>query len=183
MASNSDKPTLQHSLDETVYILFCSNASRRIRFSLNGDPHECVRRHDLLRQCLHNPAFWESLWWVAGSKAVLCFVPCLRPSAAGRRIGQRTGRLLRRRSHADSDRGRILRLAVLNPMWFEGALRTPRRMRDKTVGAGRRPPPAPLSERFSSCSSRWSQPSPTPSPARESDAHIRPERPRGKASC
>lgn len=31
---------------------------------------------------------------------------------------------------------RLVRLAVLDPMWFEGALRTPWRMRDKTVGAG-----------------------------------------------
>jgi hypothetical protein len=44
----------------------------------------------------------------------------------------------------DGDRMRILiaavfyGLAVLNPMWFEGALRTPWRMRDKTVGAGLR---------------------------------------------
>jgi hypothetical protein len=116
------------------------------------------------------PAFWERLWRAAGiqSRPLLhSRVDRLRPSAAGRRIGRRTGRLLRRRSHADSDRGRILRLAVLNPMWFEGALRTPWRMRDKTVGAGRRPPPVPPSERFSSCSSRWSQPSRTPSPARE----------------
>jgi hypothetical protein len=51
-------------------------------------------------------------------------------------------------------------------LWFEGALRTPWRMRDKMVDAGRRPPPAPLSERFSSCSSRWSQRSRTPSPGR-----------------
>jgi hypothetical protein len=34
-------------------------------------------------------------------------------------------------------------LAILNLMWFEGALRTPWRMRDKSVGAGRRPPPVP----------------------------------------
>jgi|SRR6516162_570689 len=33
-----------HSLDETAYILFCCNASRRIRFSLNGDPHERIQR-------------------------------------------------------------------------------------------------------------------------------------------
>src|SRR6266481_9514846 len=34
----------------------------------------------------------------------------LRPSAAGRRVGRRTGGLLRRGSHADSNRGRVLRL-------------------------------------------------------------------------
>jgi hypothetical protein len=45
--------------------------------------------------------------------------------------------------------------------------KTPWRIRDKTVGAGRRPPPVPPSERFSSCSSRWSQPLSTPSPAGE----------------
>ena len=49
----------------------------------------------------------------------------------------------------DGDRMRILiapvfyGLAVLNPIWFEGALRTPWPMRDKTVGSGRRPPPVP----------------------------------------
>jgi len=33
IASNSDKPTSQHSLDENWRILFCCIASRRIRFS------------------------------------------------------------------------------------------------------------------------------------------------------
>jgi hypothetical protein len=33
IASNSDKPTSQHSLDENHYILFCGNASRRSRFN------------------------------------------------------------------------------------------------------------------------------------------------------
>ena len=116
------------------------------------------------------PAFWERLWRTAGIQSVLCFIVAYivydhQPQVGA--IGRRTSRLLRRRSHADSDRGRILRLGCVNPIWFGGALRTPRRKRDKTVGAGRRPPPVPPSERFSSCSSRWSQPSRTPSPARE----------------
>src|SRR5437879_10661509 len=54
-ASNSDKSTSQHSLEKTVYILFCCNASRRIRFSSKGDHHERIHRHDLLRHRLHNP--------------------------------------------------------------------------------------------------------------------------------
>ena len=39
-------------------------------------------------------------------------------------------------SHTDSDRGRILRLGCPQSYVFEGALRTPWRMRDKTAGAG-----------------------------------------------
>jgi len=79
---------------------------------------------DLLRQRLHNPAFWERL--VADSRhPVRPLLPRrvhrLRPSAAGRRIGRRTGSLLRRRSHADSEsRPCFYGLAVLNLMWFAG---------------------------------------------------------------
>jgi hypothetical protein len=138
---------------KTAYILFRCNASRHIRFSFNGDPHERIHRRDLLRQRLHNPRVLGTL--VSGSRHPVrpllhSRVHRLRPSAAGRRTGRRTGRLLRRRSHADSARGRILRLGCPQSHVVRGALRTPWRMRDKTIGAGRRPPPVPPSERFSS---------------------------------
>src|SRR6202795_4203618 len=74
IASNSDKPTSQHSLDENrVYsvLLYCS---RRIRFSSKGDPHEHIHRHDFLRQRLYNPpvGFWEVLWVPAAIHPFLC---------------------------------------------------------------------------------------------------------------
>jgi len=59
----------------------------------------------------------------------------------GRRVGGRTLRVLLRRSHANPDRCGVLRLAVLNLLWFAAALRTTLRMRGRTVGARRRPPP------------------------------------------
>jgi hypothetical protein len=116
------------------------------------------------------PAFWERLWRTAGIQSLLCFIvayfvyghqPQVRASAEALA------------AFYDGDRTRILiaavfyGLAVLNLMWFAAALRTTWRMRDTTDGAGRRPPPVPPSERFSSCSLRWSQPSRTPVRARE----------------
>ena len=50
------------------------------------------------------PAFWERLWRTAGLQSVLCFIVAYivyGPATADRRIGRRTGSLLRRRSHAD----------------------------------------------------------------------------------
>jgi len=123
------------------------------------------------------PAFWERLRRAAGIQSVLCFIVAYIVYGHQPQVGASADALA---DFYDGDRMRILiaavfyGLAVLNPMWFEGALRTPWRMRDKTVGAGRRPPPVPPSERFSSCSSRWSQPSRTPSPAREITCSLTP---------
>src|SRR5713101_6519304 len=97
------------------------------------------------------PAFWERLWRAAGIQSVLCFIVAYIVYDHQPQIGASADALA---DFYDGDRMRILiaavfyGLAVLNPMWFEGALRTPWRMRDKTVGAGRRPPPVPPSERF-----------------------------------
>src|SRR5438876_2421953 len=110
------------------------------------------------------PAFWERLWRTAGIQFVLCFIVAYIVYDHQPQVGASADALA---GFYDGDRMRILIAAVfygladLNPMWFEGALRTPWRMRDKTVGAGRRPPPVPPSEHLSSRSSRWSQPSPT----------------------
>jgi len=82
------------------------------------------------------PAFWERLWQAASIQSVLCFIVAYlvydhQPQADALA------------DFYDGDRMRILiaavfyGLAVLNPMWFEGALRTPWRTREKTVGVGR----------------------------------------------
>src|ERR1700693_113200 len=172
IASNSDKPTSQHSLDENrVYsvLLYCS---RRIRFSSKGDSHEHIHRHDFLRQRLHNPRCVLGTL-VADSRHPVrpllhSRVLRLRPSAAGRRIGRCTGSLLRRRSHADSDRGRVLRLGCPQSHVVRGGAQDhPGGCGTRRLGRGGDRLQVPPSERFSSCSSRWSQPWRTRSPARE----------------
>src|SRR5580700_6009885 len=115
------------------------------------------------------PAFWERLWRTAGIQSVVCFIVAYIVYDHQPQVGASAEALA---NFYDGDRMRILiaavfyGLAVLNPMWFERST-TPWRMRDKTVGAGLRRPPVPPSGRFSSCSSRWSRPSRTRSPARE----------------
>ena len=41
--------------------MFRCNASRLIRFSSKGDPHEHIHSHDFLRQRLHNPRILGTL--------------------------------------------------------------------------------------------------------------------------
>src|SRR6266849_5453620 len=85
------------------------------------------------------PAFWERLWRTAGIQSVLCFIVAYIVYDHQPQVGASADALA---GFYDGDRMRILiaavfyGLAVLNPMWFEGALRTPWRMRDKTVGGG-----------------------------------------------
>ena len=92
------------------------------------------------------PAFWERLWRAASIQSVLCFIVAYIVYDHQPQVGQSADALA---DFYDGGRMRILiaavfyGLAVLNPMWFEGALRTPWRMGDKSVGAGRRPPPVP----------------------------------------
>ena len=89
-------------------------ASRFIQFSPRGDPHERIHKsYALIQQRVHHLCVLGTL--VADSRHPVrpllhSRVHRIRPSAAGRRIGRRTGSLLRRRSHADSDRDRVLRL-------------------------------------------------------------------------
>jgi hypothetical protein len=116
------------------------------------------------------PAFWERLWRTAGIQSVLCFIVAYIVYGHQSQVGASADALA---AFYDGDRMRILiaavfyGLAVLNLMWFAGALRTTLADAGQDVGARRRPPPVPPSKRYSSCSSRWSQPSRTPSPARE----------------
>ena len=116
------------------------------------------------------PAFWERLWRTAGIQSVLCFIVAYIVYGHQPQVGASADALA---AFYDGDRMRILiaavfyGLAVLNLSGSRARSGPPWRMRDKTVGARLRPPPVLPSERFSSCSSRWSQPSRTPSPARE----------------
>jgi len=116
------------------------------------------------------PAFWERLWRTAGLQSVLCFIVAYIVYGQQPPIGASADALA---AFYGGDRMRILiaavfyGLAVLNLMWFAAALRPPWRMRDKTAGARRQPRPVPPSDPFSSCLSRWSLSSRTPSPARE----------------
>jgi hypothetical protein len=116
------------------------------------------------------PAFWERLWRTAGIQSVLCFIVAYIVYGHQPQVGASADTLA---DFYDGDRMRILiaavfyGLAVLNLMWFAGALRTTLADAGQDGWARRRRPPVPPSERFSSCSSRWSQPSRNPSPARE----------------
>jgi len=62
------------SLEKTAYILFCCNASRRIRFSSKGDPHERIHRHDSSASVYTTPAFWNVCGGQTGIQSVLCFI-------------------------------------------------------------------------------------------------------------
>ena len=102
-----------HSCPSSVYggrIPGPAAAGEFIFICEEGDPHENIRRHDLLLQRLHNPRVPGTL--VAGSRhpvrplRLVAYTVYDHQPQLG--IGRRTGRLLRRRSHADSDRGRIL---------------------------------------------------------------------------
>ena len=116
------------------------------------------------------PAFWERLWRTAGIQSVGLFIIGYVIYGYQPHIGAAADALA---AFYDGDRMRILiaavlyGLSVLNLMWFAAALRTTLVDAGQDGGARRRPPQVPPSEGFSSCSSRWSQPSRTPSPARE----------------
>jgi hypothetical protein len=79
------------------------------------------------------------LWRAAGILSVLCFIVAYIVYDHQPQIGASADTLA---DFYDGDGMRILSatvfygLAILNPMWFEGALRTRWRMRDKTVRAG-----------------------------------------------
>src|SRR5437899_7042760 len=72
------------------------------------------------------PAFWERLWRTAGIQSVLCFTVAYIVHGHQPQIGASTDALA---AFYDGDRMRILiaavfyGLAVLNLMWFAGALR------------------------------------------------------------
>jgi hypothetical protein len=116
------------------------------------------------------PAFWERLWRTAGIQSVLCFIVAYIVYGHQPQVGASADALA---AFYDGDRMRILiaavfyGLAVLNLMWFAGALRTTLADAGQDGWGAAGPPPVPPSERFSSCSSRSSQPSRTRSPARE----------------
>jgi hypothetical protein len=73
------------------------------------------------------PGFWERLWRTAGIQAVLCFIVAYIVYGHQPRVGASADALA---AFYDGDRMRILiaavfyGLAVLNLMWFGGALRT-----------------------------------------------------------
>jgi hypothetical protein len=116
------------------------------------------------------PAFWERLWRTAGIQSVLCFIVAYIVYGHQPQVGASADALA---AFYDGDRMRILiaavfyGLAVLNLMWFAGALRTTLADAGQDGWGAAATGPVPPSERFSSCSPRWSQPSRTPSPARE----------------
>ena len=73
------------------------------------------------------PAFWERLWRTAGIQSVLCFIVAYIVHGHQPQVGASADTLA---AFYDGDRMRILiaavfyGLAVLNLMWFAGALRT-----------------------------------------------------------
>ena len=73
------------------------------------------------------PAFWERLWRTAGIQSVLCFIVAYIVYGHQPQVGASADALA---AFYDGDRMRILiaavfyGLAVLNLMWFAGALRT-----------------------------------------------------------
>jgi hypothetical protein len=73
------------------------------------------------------PAFWERLWRTAGIQSILCFLVAYIVYGQQPQIGASANALA---AFYDGDRMRILiaavfyGLAVLNLMWFAGALRT-----------------------------------------------------------
>ena len=73
------------------------------------------------------PAFWERLWRTAGIQSVLCFIVAYIIYGRQPQVGASADALA---AFYDGDRMRILiaavfyGLAVLNLMWFAGALRT-----------------------------------------------------------
>ncbi len=73
------------------------------------------------------PAFWERLWRTAGIQSFLCFIVAYIVYGHQPQVGASADALA---AFYDGDRMRILiaavfyGLAVLNLMWFAGALRT-----------------------------------------------------------
>src|ERR1700693_3544483 len=73
------------------------------------------------------PAFWERLWRTAGIQSVVCFIVAYIVYGHQPQVGASADALA---AFYDGDRMRILiaavfyGLAVLNLMWFAGALRT-----------------------------------------------------------
>jgi len=73
------------------------------------------------------PAFWERLWRTAGIQSILCFIVAYIVDGHQPQVGASADALA---AFYDGDRMRILiavvfyGLAVLNLMWFAGALRT-----------------------------------------------------------
>src|SRR5882762_9902609 len=73
------------------------------------------------------PAFWERLWRTAGVQSFLCFLVAYIVYGHQPQVGASADALA---AFYDGDRSRILfaavfyGLAVLNLMWFAGALRT-----------------------------------------------------------
>src|SRR5256886_8926591 len=73
------------------------------------------------------PAFWERLWRTAGIQSVLCFIVAYIVYGRQPQVGASADALA---AFYDGDRMRVLiaavfyGLAVLNLMWFAGALRT-----------------------------------------------------------
>ena len=73
------------------------------------------------------PAFWERLWRTAGIQSVFCFIVAYIVYGHQPQVGASADTLA---AFYDGDRMRILiavvfyGLAVLNLMWFAGALRT-----------------------------------------------------------
>jgi len=104
------------------------------------------------------PRFGNVWWRTAGnpirrhSHIIAYFIYAIsRRSVPGRR----TRRLLRRRSHANPDRCCVLRLGILNLLWFAGGAEGHFGGCGRDAGARRRPCPAAMvGALFLLCSSR-----------------------------
>src|SRR5258706_15168501 len=98
------------------------------------------------------PAFWERLWRTAGIQSVLCFIVAYIVNGHQPQVGASADALA---AFYDGDRMQILiaavfyGLAVLNLMWFAGALRTTLADAGQDgLGAGATPPRAALGALF-----------------------------------
>lgn len=93
-------------------------------------------------------AFWERLWRTTGIQSALCFIVGYIIYGHQPQVGASTDAVA---AFHDGDRRWILiaavfyGVAVLNLMYARRS-RPPWRIRNKTVGVRRRPPPVPLSE-------------------------------------
>jgi len=152
-----------NSLDEYCLYYLLLQCLARLRFSSKGESHERSTGTTSSASVYTTPAFWERLWRTVGIQSVLCFLGAYivyghQPQVGGIRPTHW-------QPFYDGDRMRILirpcfnGLAVLNLMWFAGALRShPGGCGQDGWGAAATRLQCPPSERFSSCSSRWSRP-------------------------
>src|SRR6266481_1602115 len=127
IASSSDKPTWQLSLDEKrVYssAVISRIASDSFRKEILMSASTGTTSSDSVYT---TPAFWERLWRTAGIQSIFCFIVAYIVYGHQSQVGASADALA---AFYDGDRMRILiaavfyGLAVLNLMWFAGVLRT-----------------------------------------------------------